>query len=182
MTDAAATGETYAAWLGEALDLAAATAGSDDVPVGAVVIGSDGLVIGRGRNVREELGDPTGHAEIMALRAAAAAVGSWRLDGATLAVTLEPCVMCAGAAMAARVERIVFGAWDPKAGACGSVWDLTRDPLATHRVDVVGGVRAEESATLLVDFFERKRLPGADDLDWSGTVNRVPRGGGGDGP
>jgi tRNA(adenine34) deaminase len=139
------------------LELAAAAAGSDDVPVGAVVVGADGVVLGRGRNVREATGDPTGHAEIVALREAAAAGASWRLDGATLVVTLEPCVMCAGAAMAARVERIVFGAWDPKAGACGSVWDLTRDPLATHRVDVVGGVRGEESATLLVDFFERKR-------------------------
>lgn len=163
MTDAAAAGETYAAWLGDALALAAAAAGSDDVPVGAVVIGADGVVIGRGRNVREEVGDPTGHAEIIALRDAAAAVGSWRLDGATLVVTLEPCVMCAGAAMAARVERIVFGAWDPKAGACGSVWDLTRDPLATHRVDIMGGVRAEEAAALLVEFFERKRVLGSDD-------------------
>lgn len=162
MTEAAAVAETYAAWLGDALELAAATAGSDDVPVGAVVIGADGVTIGRGRNVREEIGDPTGHAEMVALREAAAAVGSWRLDGATLVVTLEPCVMCAGAAMAARVERIIFGAWDPKAGACGSVWDLTRDPLAIHRVEVVGGVRAEESASLLVDFFGRKRLIGSE--------------------
>ena len=149
---------TYAVWLAEALDLAAATAGAQDVPVGALVVDPDGRVVGRGRNVREELGDPTGHAEVVALREAAQALGSWRLDGCTLVVTLEPCVMCAGAAMAARVERIVFGAWDPKAGACGSVWDLTRDPLATHVVDVVGGVRAEESAALLVDFFEGRRL------------------------
>ncbi len=161
-TEAAATGETYAAWLGEALELATSAAGSDDVPVGALVIGADGVIIGRGRNIREEVGDPTGHAEIVALREAAANVGSWRLDGAHLVVTLEPCVMCAGAAMAARVERIVFGAWDPKAGACGSVWDLTRDPLATHRVDVVGGVRAEESAALLVEFFEAKRETATD--------------------
>lgn len=150
--------ETYAAWLGQALDLAAATVGSQDVPVGALVLDPGGAVLGRGRNVREELGDPTGHAEVVALREAAAAAGSWRLDGCTLVVTLEPCVMCAGAAMAARLERVVFGAWDPKAGACGSVWDLTRDPLATHNVDVVGGVRAEESAALLVDFFEGRRL------------------------
>jgi tRNA(adenine34) deaminase len=128
------------------------------VPVGALVLDPDGAVLGRGRNVREELGDPTGHAEVVALREAAAAAGSWRLEGCTLVVTLEPCVMCAGAAMAARLERVVFGAWDPKAGACGSVWDLTRDPLATHNVDVVGGVRAEESAALLVDFFEGRRL------------------------
>ena len=95
---------------------------------------------------------------MVALRDAAAARGHWRLDGCTLVVTLEPCVMCAGAAMAARVQRVVFGAWDPKAGACGSVWDLTRDPLATHTVEVVGGVRAEEAAALLVDFFEGRRL------------------------
>ncbi|WP_374967843.1 nucleoside deaminase [Terrabacter sp. BE26] len=150
--------ETYAAWMGEALELAAATVGSQDVPVGALVVDPDGTVLGRGRNVREEDGDPTGHAEVAALREASRALGSWRLEGCTLVVTLEPCVMCAGAAMAARLDRIVFGAWDPKAGACGSVWDLTRDPLATHNVDVVGGVRAEESAALLVDFFEGRRL------------------------
>ena len=150
--------ETYAAWLGEALDLAAATVGSQDVPVGALVVDPEGEVVGQGRNVREELGDPTGHAEVVALREAARTLGSWRLDGCTLVVTLEPCVMCAGASMAARVDRVVFGAWDPKAGACGSVWDLTRDPLATHVVDVVGGVRAEDSAALLVDFFEGRRL------------------------
>ncbi|MEW1954294.1 nucleoside deaminase [Terrabacter sp. NPDC080008] len=150
--------EAYAAWLGDALELAAATVGSQDVPVGALLVDPDGAVLGRGRNVREENGDPTGHAEVMALREASRSAGSWRLEGCTLVVTLEPCVMCAGAAMAARLERIVFGAWDPKAGACGSVWDLTRDPLATHNVDVVGGVRAEESAALLVDFFEGRRL------------------------
>lgn len=150
--------ETYAAWVGEALELAAATVGSQDVPVGALVVDPDSAVLGRGRNVREEDGDPTGHAEVVALREASRALGSWRLEGCTLVVTLEPCVMCAGAAMAARLDRIVFGAWDPKAGACGSVWDLTRDPLATHNVDVVGGVRAEESAALLVDFFEGRRL------------------------
>lgn len=152
------TADTYEAWVGEALALAVATAISDDVPVGALVVDEEGVVIGRGRNVREAAADPTGHAEVVALRDAAAARGTWRLDGCTLVVTLEPCVMCAGAAMQARVERLVFGAWDPKAGACGSVWDLTRDPLATHNVDVVGGVRAGESAELLVDFFEGRRL------------------------
>jgi tRNA(adenine34) deaminase len=150
--------DTYDAWVGEALELAAAASSSEDVPVGALVLDEDGVVIGRGRNVREALGDPTGHAEVVALREAAAARGTWRLDGCTLVVTLEPCVMCAGAAIQARVQRVVFGAWDPKAGACGSVWDLTRDPLATHNVDVVGGVRAGESAELLVDFFEGRRL------------------------
>ena len=152
------TADTYDALVGEALDLAAATASSEDVPVGALVVDEEGAVIGRGRNVREAAGDPTGHAEVVALREAAASRGTWRLDGCTLVVTLEPCVMCAGAAMQARVQRVVFGAWDPKAGACGSVWDLTRDPLATHNVDVVGGVRAGESAELLVDFFEGRRL------------------------
>lgn len=150
--------EQYAAWLGVALELAQEAAGSEDVPVGAVVISPEGDVLGHGRNAREERGDPTAHAEIVALREAAAALGSWRLDECTLVVTLEPCVMCAGAAMAARVRRLVFGAWDPKAGACGSVWDLTRDPLATHNVEVVGGVRAEEAAALLVDFFTARRL------------------------
>ncbi|WP_404391092.1 nucleoside deaminase [Humibacillus xanthopallidus] len=150
--------QSYAAQLGEALALAAETAGSQDVPVGAVVVDRRGTVIGRGHNVREELGDPTGHAEVVALRDAATTLGHWRLDGCTLVVTLEPCVMCAGAAMAARLERVVFGACDPKAGACGSVWDLTRDPLATHTVEVIGGVRADEAAGLLVDFFEGRRL------------------------
>jgi tRNA(adenine34) deaminase len=150
--------DTYEAWVGEALELAASAASSQDVPVGALVVDEDGVVIGRGRNVREALADPTGHAEVVALREAAAARGTWRLDGCTLVVTLEPCVMCAGAAIQARVATLVFGAWDPKAGACGSVWDLVRDPLATHHVDVVGGVRAEESAALLVDFFEGRRL------------------------
>ena len=144
--------------MGLALDQARAALEHGDVPIGAVVVDAYGDVVGRGRNVREADHDPTGHAEVVAMREAAHVLGSWRLDGCTLVVTLEPCVMCAGAAMAARVERIVFGAWDPKAGACGSVWDLTRDPLATHVVDVVGGVRAEESAALLVDFFEGRRL------------------------
>ncbi len=148
----------YAAWLGEALTLASGARSTGDVPVGAIVVDADGVVIGRGRNEREAHGDPTAHAEIVAIREAARAKGTWRLEGCTLAVSLEPCIMCAGALMAARVELVVFGAWDPKAGACGSVWDLTRDPLATHNVDVIGGVRADESAALLVDFFEGRRL------------------------
>lgn len=154
----AITSDTYEEWMEHALELAELAAGSEDVPVGAVVLSPDLEVIGRGRNVREEHADPTGHAEVVALREAAHRMGVWRLDGCRLVVTLEPCVMCAGAAMAARLDQIVFGAWDPKAGACGSVWDLTRDPLATHNVDIVGGVRAEESAELLVDFFEGRRL------------------------
>ncbi|HET8593799.1 MAG TPA: nucleoside deaminase [Intrasporangium sp.] len=155
---AALSPETYEEWMETALELAQLAAGSEDVPVGAVVLSPDGEVIGRGRNVREEQADPTGHAEIVALRDAAQRMGVWRLEGCRLVVTLEPCVMCAGAAIAARLEQILFGAWDPKAGACGSVWDLTRDPLAVHNVGIVGGVRAEESAELLVDFFEGRRL------------------------
>ncbi|MCU1535941.1 MAG: tRNA-adenosine deaminase [Humibacillus sp.] len=150
--------QRYAAWLGEALALAREALATADVPVGAVVVDPSGVVIGRGCNEREANGDPTAHAEVVALRAAAAALGSWRLEGCTLAVTLEPCVMCAGAAMAARLDLVVFGAWDRKAGACGSVWDLPRDPLSTWAVETVGGVRAEESAALLADFFEGRRL------------------------
>jgi tRNA(adenine34) deaminase len=144
--------------MGQALAVASEGLTSGDVPVGALVVGPDGAVLGVGHNLREAVGDPTAHAEVVAIRAAAARVGSWRLEGCTLVVTLEPCAMCAGALVLARVSRVVLGAWDPKAGACGSVWDLTRDPLATHLVDVVGGVRAEESAALLVDFFEGRRL------------------------
>ena len=115
--------------------------------------------LGDGFNARVALGDPTAHAEIMALRAAAAAVGTWRLDGCTMVVTMEPCVMCAGALVAARLARVVFGAWDEKAGACGSVWDLVRDRMSLHVVDVVPGVRAQESAALLRDFFVARRSP-----------------------
>lgn len=147
-----------------AVGLALAEAGaveSGDVPVGAVVLGPDGSVLGRGRNRRELSGDPTAHAEVLALRSAGAAVGSWQLVGATLAVTLEPCPMCAGAAVLARVARVVFGAWDPKAGAAGSVWDLLRDRRLNHRPEVVGGVRADECAALLDEFFAGRRSPGS---------------------
>ncbi len=159
---ALAIAERYAAWMGRALDEAATPgtgpAAMRDVPVGAVVLAPDGSELGVGRNVREAEGDPTGHAELVAIRAAAATSGSWRLEGCTLVVTLEPCPMCAGAAMNARIARIVFGAWDLKAGACGSVWDLVRDRRAMHRVEVVGGVRQDECAALLVDFFGPRRL------------------------
>jgi len=140
-----------------ALAEAAGAAGHDDVPVGAVVVAPDGRVLGRGRNERERLGDPTAHAEIVALRAAAAHGAGWRLPGCTLVVTLEPCAMCAGAMIAARVARCVFGAWDDKAGACGSVWDLPRDPRSPHRVEVVGGVAEDVCARLLRDFFAGRR-------------------------
>lgn len=160
----------YAGWLARPLELAAAAGRAGDVPVGAVVVSESGEVLGEGGNVREATGDPTGHAEVVALRAASnggfgggsAGVdghgGGWRLDGATLVVTLEPCIMCVGAMLLARVSRVVFGAWDPKAGACGSVWDLARDSRTNHWVEVVGGVREAECRQLLVDFFTARRL------------------------
>ncbi len=126
--------------------------------MGAVVLSPNGEVIGEGRNLREVDGDPTAHAEIVALRAAARVLGEWRLEDCTLVVTLEPCPMCAGALMLARVARLVFGAWDPKLGACGSVWDIVRDRRATHRVEVVGGVREAECSQVLLDFFAGHRL------------------------
>ena len=147
----------YDGWMRLALDEARAALPSGDVPVGAVVVGPDGAVLGRGRNVREAEGDPTGHAEVRALREAAAALGEWRLAGCTLVVTLEPCTMCAGALVLARVDRLVYGAEDPKAGAVGSLWDVVRDRRLNHRPEVTAGVRAEESATLLRAFFRSKR-------------------------
>ncbi|GAA4350561.1 tRNA adenosine(34) deaminase TadA [Angustibacter luteus] len=144
--------------MGLALEQAAAAASSGDVPVGAVVVDAGGRVIGTGVNRREADGDPTAHAEVLALRSAAAAQGEWRLTGCTLVVTLEPCAMCAGALVLARVSRLVLGAWDAKAGAAGSVWDLVRDRRVNHRVEVVGGVRADECSRLLLDFFAEHRL------------------------
>jgi tRNA(adenine34) deaminase len=144
-------------WMAEALALAAGCAASGDVPVGAVVLAPDGAVIGRGRNAREELQDPTAHAELLALRDAAAALGTWRLDGCTLVVTLEPCAMCAGAIVLGRVARLVFGAWDVKAGAAGSTRDLVRDGRLNHRAAVLGGVRESECAAMLRDFFAGHR-------------------------
>ena len=141
----------------EALDLAREALAGDDVPVGAVVLGPDGRVVGRGRNRREADADPTAHAEVLALREAARTLGTWRLTGCTLVVTLEPCTMCAGALVLARVDRLVLGAWDPKAGAAGSVRDVVRDARLNHRVEVVGGVAAEESAVLLTTFFRTRR-------------------------
>jgi tRNA(adenine34) deaminase len=141
-----------------ALEEARAALATGDVPIGAVVLSPIGEVIGRGRNVREADADPTGHAEVVALRAAARARGEWRLDGCTLVVTLEPCTMCAGAAVLARVERIVFGAFDEKAGAVGSLWDVVRDRRLNHRPEVVAGVSADRSTALLDDFFATHRL------------------------
>jgi tRNA(adenine34) deaminase len=144
--------------MGLALDLAAGAVAAGDVPVGAVVVDASGTVVGEGCNVREAHQDPAGHAEVVALRSAATTLGSWRLEGCTLVVTLEPCPMCAGALMLARVSRLVLGAWDPKLGATGSVWDLVRDRRATHRVEVVGGVREDECSRLLLGFFEGQRV------------------------
>ncbi|GAB3439831.1 nucleoside deaminase [Phycicoccus ginsengisoli] len=143
--------------MGEALELAAQAAREGDVPVGAVVVDAAGEVVGRGRNLREVAHDPTAHAEVVALREAALARGEWRLEGCTLVVTLEPCPMCAGALLLSRVDRLVLGAWDPKLGATGSVWDLVRDRRVNHVVEVVGGVREQECATLLLDFFATHR-------------------------
>ncbi len=140
---------------------AALAAGPDDVPIGAVVIDADGRELARAANAREALGDPTAHAEILALRAAASVYGDgWRLEGATLAVTVEPCTMCAGALVMARVARVVFGAWEPKTGAVGSLWDVVRDRRLTHRPEVRGGVLAGDCAALLETFFERQRDTG----------------------
>ena len=153
---------TYAGWRAPMLAaLAEATAAlaTGDVPIGAVVLDPAGEVIGRGRNVREADSDPTGHAEIVALREAAWSRGEWRLEGCTLVVTLEPCTMCAGAAVLARVQRVVFGAFDPKAGAVGSLWDVVRDRRLNHRPEVVSGVLAEESTALLDEFFRSQRGP-----------------------
>jgi tRNA(adenine34) deaminase len=140
-----------------ALDMGILALDTADVPVGAVVLGPDGAPIAGACNRREGLADPTGHAEILALRAAGDALGRWRLDGCTLAVTLEPCTMCAGAVVLARVARLVFGAWDPKAGAAGSVRDVVRDPRLNHRVEVVGGVLEAECGALLRAFFDDHR-------------------------
>lgn len=146
----------HESWMGLALSEARSALTSEDVPVGAVLLDRDGAVIGVGRNARERSSDPSAHAEILALRAAAAARGSWQLPGTTLVVTLEPCIMCAGAILAARVERVVFGAWDEKAGAAGSLYDVLRDRRMNHRVEVIAGVRADEAAQLLREFFRER--------------------------
>ena len=137
---------------------AAAAAGPRDVPIGAVVFSADGVELARAVNAREQLGDPTAHAEILAMRAAAKVLGDgWRLEGTTLAVTVEPCTMCAGALVMARVGRVVFGAWEPKTGAVGSLWDVVRDRRLTHRPEVRGGVLEQECAAPLVEFFAKQR-------------------------
>jgi len=148
----------------EALELARAAEALGEVPVGALVVSAGGQVLGRGHNRREIDQDPLAHAEILAIREAARATGSWRLDGATLYVTLEPCAMCAGAIVLARLERLVWGAADPKAGFCGSLGDLVRDPRLNHRPEVASGVRAAEAAALLRTFFAGLRRSRSEDL------------------
>ncbi|WP_299056462.1 tRNA adenosine(34) deaminase TadA [uncultured Nocardioides sp.] len=140
-----------------ALAEAARAAEVGDVPVGAVVLDAAGDVLGRGHNRREADGDPTAHAEVLALRAAAVRRGAWRLDGCTLVVTLEPCTMCAGAAVLSRVDRVVLGAWDDKAGAVGSLWDVVRDRRLNHRAEVVAGVLAADCTAVLDAFFRERR-------------------------
>jgi tRNA(adenine34) deaminase len=140
-----------------ALAEAEAAGTSGDVPVGAVILDDAGSIMARGRNRREAAGDPTAHAEVEALRAAAQAVGGWRLDGLTLVVTLEPCTMCAGAVTAARISRLVYGAADPRAGAVGSIWDVVRDQRATPVPEVIGGVLAGECLSVLRRFFSERR-------------------------
>jgi tRNA(adenine34) deaminase len=150
------SGSVDEAWMRRALEEARACLEWDDVPIGAVVVRGD-EVIGAAGNQRERLGDPTAHAEILALRGAAESMGQWRLEGCTLVVTLEPCAMCSGAAVLARVPRVVFGASDPKAGFAGSLGDLLRDPRLNHRAEVIGGVLEDECGVLLREFFRSRR-------------------------
>ena len=148
----------YEEAMAKAIDLArAAASASGDVPVGAIVLNADGEVISTGANQRELSHNPVAHAEIIAIQKAATAIGNWRLDGCTLVVTLEPCAMCAGAIAQSRIPRLVFGAWDEKAGAVGSQWDLLRDPRQLHKPEVISGVLADECAALLSEFFNEKR-------------------------
>ena len=141
----------------EAISLAKSALTTDDVPVGALVINQRGDIVGRGNNLREQGKDPTAHAEIVAMREAALAHDNWRLDGHTLVVTLEPCAMCAGAIAQSRIKTVIFGAWDQKAGAVGSVWDILRDPRTPHQAEVVSGVLEAECVQLLQEFFKEKR-------------------------
>nr|WP_183500978.1 MULTISPECIES: nucleoside deaminase [Microbacterium] len=140
-----------------ALANAAVAGEGGEIPVGAVVVDAQGIIIGEGANLRERSADPLAHAEVVALREAAAAAGSWNLQDCTLVVTLEPCLMCAGAILQAHVGRVVFGAWDAKAGAAGSMYDVLRDRRLPHRAEVVGGVREEAASTLLRTFFDARR-------------------------
>ena len=144
-------------WMSEALSEARLALATGDVPVAAILLDDAGNRLGTGRNERELSHDPTAHAEILAIRQAARELGRWHLENTTLVVTLEPCTMCAGAILQARIPRVVFGAWDEKAGAAGSAYDLLRDRRLPHRVEVIAGVLEAESAALLIDFFEQRR-------------------------
>jgi tRNA(adenine34) deaminase len=141
----------------QAILLAKAAADNGDVPVGALVVNEAGEVLGTGHNLRQVNNDPTAHAEIVAMRMAASKLNNWRMDDLTMIVTLEPCAMCAGAISQSRFKRVVFGAWDEKAGAVGSVWDVIRDPRSLNKVEVITGVLEKDCALLLSDFFEKKR-------------------------
>jgi tRNA(adenine34) deaminase len=141
----------------EALEVAESATASGDVPVGAVLFNAEGELVGVGHNLRERDCDPTAHAEVIAIREAALKAGTWRLDNHTLVVTLEPCAMCAGAIAQSRIKTLVFGAWDEKAGAVGSVWDILRDPRAIHQVEVISGIMEAECADLLTTFFKQQR-------------------------
>jgi tRNA(adenine34) deaminase len=147
----------YQELMQQALELAKEAAEHNDVPVGAVVVNQNGEVIGRGKNEREKNNDPLAHAELIAIREVAKSLNSWRFDDSTLIVTLEPCAMCAGAIAQSRFARVVFGAFDEKAGAVGSVWDLIRDPRLPNKIEVISGLLADESAQLLKDFFVKRR-------------------------
>ena len=143
--------------MAKAIELARATITTEDVPVGAIILDSKGEVIATGVNQREMMSNPTAHAEIVAIEKAASALGNWRLDGCTLIVTLEPCAMCAGAIAQSRISKLVFGAWDEKAGAVGSQWDLLRDPRQLNKPEVIAGVLKDECAALLTEFFQQRR-------------------------
>ena len=147
---------SQAQWIEEAFALAEEAGAEGEIPVGAVIVDRNGAVIGRGRN-RRESGDPLGHAEILAIHEASRAIGDWRLEGTTMVVTLEPCAMCAGALVNARVDRLIFGALDPKAGFCGSLGNLVQDSRLNHRLEVIGGVEEERSRRLLQEFFRKLR-------------------------
>ena len=154
-----------AQWMEEAFALAEEAAAAGEIPIGAVVVDRDGRVIGRGRNRREE-GDPLAHAEMLAIHQAAQAIGDWRLEGTTMVVTLEPCAMCAGALVNARVAKLIFGAYDPKAGFCGTLGNLVQDPRLNHRLDVVGGFEEQRSRELLQRFFQQLRKRSTDAERW----------------
>ena len=147
----------YKQLMQQAIELAKESSNFDDVPVGALIVNEQGEVLATGQNLREKANDPTAHAEIVAIKNAGNKIGNWRLDNLTLVVTLEPCVMCAGAIAQSRMKRLVFGAFDEKAGAVGSIWDVLRDSRALNRPEVVGGVLADQCALLLRDFFNNKR-------------------------